>query len=168
MWFIASTPSRAERPRSGAAAACAETPRKRNFPLRLASEVSGLAVERDVDVAEQAGAHHVHLAGAPFFGGRTVDAQRPGTAARRQPLLHRDGRRGRGGAEEMMSAAVAGPQLDQRLTHRYRILRQPGERVELGENRDHGFALAVGRDERRRHSRHTALDPKSGSSQFLL
>jgi hypothetical protein len=43
MLFMASTPSSAERPRSGAAAACAETPWKRNFADLFASELPGLA-----------------------------------------------------------------------------------------------------------------------------
>ena len=41
--FIASTPSSADRPWSGAPAACAEIPRKRNFAERFASESPGLA-----------------------------------------------------------------------------------------------------------------------------
>jgi hypothetical protein len=43
MCVIASTPSSAERPRSGAPAAWADTPWKRNFADLLASDVSSLA-----------------------------------------------------------------------------------------------------------------------------
>ena len=44
MWFMASTPSSAERPWSGALAACADTPRKRNLADLLASDAEGFAL----------------------------------------------------------------------------------------------------------------------------
>ena len=94
MAFIASTPSSAERPRSGAAAACADTPRKRNLPVTFARCCSALAALRSpgchgddgIDVVEQAGAQHVDLARAAFFGRRAVEAQRAGALAR--PTSH--------------------------------------------------------------------------------
>jgi hypothetical protein len=146
MWFIASTPSSADRPRSGAPAACADTPWKRNFADLLASDVEWLASLRSlacqcshgIDVLEEAFAHHVDLAGAPFLGRRTVDADRARRPAGREPVL--DGDRGecRRGAEEVMAAGMAGILLRRGRSLRCRLLRDPRQRIELREDPDHG------------------------------
>ena len=113
--FIASTPSSAERPRSGAVEACADRPRKRNLPVTLASvldaldgvAIAGMPRHHGVDVVEQTGAQHVDLARAAFFGGRAVEAQRAAALVGGQPVLDGDRRGGRGGAEQVMAAAMS-------------------------------------------------------------
>lgn len=55
-------------------------------------------------------------------------------------------------------ASVARRPLDQRHLLRHRLLpREAGSRVVLAHHADHGTALPVGGDERRRHARHAAL-----------
>ena len=100
---------------------------------------------------EQAGADHVDLARAAFFGRRAVVAQRAGVSRRGQPLLHGDRRRERAGAEQVVAAAVPGRVLLDRVARRgLRFLRQAGQRVELADDADHRLAGAERRDERRR------------------
>src|SRR5262249_6198199 len=101
--------------------------------------VGGMPRYDRVDVAEESGADHVHLARAAFFRGRAVVAQRarmPGG----QPLLDRDGRGEGSGAEQIVSAAMAGAVLDDCAAPRGRLLRKARQRVELAEDGDDRLA----------------------------
>ncbi len=173
---IASTASSAERPRSGAAAAWAAMPWKRNLADTMARLVDGLGSfdcpgchgDRRVHVVEQAGAHHVALGAAAFLGGGPVEADRARAPAGREPVLHRDGRRHRAGAEQVVAAAVAGRPFRDRLPLRHRGLRQPRQGVELADERDDRLAAPIAGHERGRDVGHPRLDGEAGRRQFLL
>ncbi len=124
--------------------------------------VRGVPVHHCVDVVEEAGAHHVHLSGAAFFRGGAVHADRARRAALLEPVGERDAGGDRCSAEEVMPAGVAGVLAFDRLAIGHGVLVDAGERVELGEDADHGLAAARGRDERRRNAGDAGFDLESG------
>ena len=71
----------------------------------------GVPVQRDIDILEQAGAGHVDLARAAFFGRRAVQPDAPGRAGLFQPAFDRDRRRQRASAEEVVPAGMARAQF---------------------------------------------------------
>ena len=93
-----------------------------------------------IHVVKQAGAQHVDLAGTAFLGRGAIEAQGAGALVGDQPFLHRDGRRRRGGAEQVMATAVPGAFGHQRAAIRLGGLRQPGQGVELADDANHGLA----------------------------
>ncbi len=109
--------------------------------------VAGVPVQDDVDVVEEAGADHVDLAGAAFFGGRAVVAEGAGDVVCGHVLLDRDGGESGAGAEEVVAAAVAGRVGDDGVAGGFGLLREAGEGVELAEDGDDGRAGAVAGDE---------------------
>ena len=56
--------------------------------------VAGMPCDRHVHVVEESGAHHVHLARAPFLSRRSIKAERSRNLVGDHPFLHRDGRGG--------------------------------------------------------------------------
>ncbi|MNY29353.1 hypothetical protein D3C86_1633890 [compost metagenome] len=60
-----------------------------------------------IDIVKQPLAHHKGFAGTAFFARATVKTHRPATAVLFHPGLNRHCARQRGGAEQVMSAAVA-------------------------------------------------------------
>ena len=74
--------------------------------------VGGVPVEDDVHVFEETGANHVDFAGAAFFGGRAVVAEGACDVVFGHEVFRRDGGEGGTGAEEIVSAAVAGGSAD--------------------------------------------------------
>ena len=131
--------------------------------------VAGMPRHDRVDVLEEPGADHVDLARSAFFGRRAVVAQRAGMPGRRQPVLHGDRRRERAGAEQVVSAAVAGRAFfDGVARRRLRFLRQPGQRVELADDADDRLAGSERRDERGRDVGDAGLHLKAGGAELLL
>ena len=121
-----------------------------------------------VNVPEQAVADHVDLAGAAFLRRRAEVAQRAGMSGR-EPILHRDRGRERSGAEQVVAAAVARRAvLDGVMIRGLRFLRQPGQRVELADDPDHGLAGAEGRDKRGGNAGDASGHLKAGGLELLL
>jgi hypothetical protein len=106
---------------------------------------------RDVNVAEEAGAHHVHLARSALFGRRPVVAKRSLLSGRGHPFL--DGDRGceRAGAKQVVTATVPGGVLFDRMARRRLcFLRKSGKRIELADDADDRLPGTERRHERRR------------------
>ena len=176
MWFIASTPSSALRPRSGAPAAVrgiAPEAELRGLvgqraPHPRAVLRAGMPVQRHIHVVEQAIAHHVHLPRAPFLRRRAVEPDRPLMARLVEPFLDRDRRRDGPGAEQMVSARVARASGDDGRALGHRVLRDARQRVVLGQNPDDRASGAVARHERRGHPRDAGLDGEAGRLEIAL
>ncbi len=67
-----------------------------------------MPLEDDVYIFEEAGAHHVDLAGAAFFGGCAVVAEGAGSVVLGHVVLDRDCGEGGSGTEEIVAATVTG------------------------------------------------------------
>ena len=120
----------------------------------------GVPGEDDVRPGEGAVPQHEGLPEDLLLGGRPVDADRARELLRDALAVRGDGRRDGGGPEEVVPAAVAGRPRDARgfFVCDAGFLREAGERVVLGEDRDDGRPGARGRDEGGRHSRDAARD----------
>jgi hypothetical protein len=121
----------------------------------------------DVNVAEEACADHVDLAIAAFLGRRAVIADGARDLRRLERVLDRDGRQRRAASQQVVAAAMAVTAGDARLLHRFCLLRQPWQRVELTHDADHRLAAAPLGDERRRHVGHPLPDTEPRLPQFL-
>jgi hypothetical protein len=130
--------------------------------------IARMPVKDDVRVLEETVAHHIDLAGAPFFRGGAIQADGAGRPGAREPLLHRDGRERRRGSEEMMTARVSRALAGRGDAFRSGLLRNSRQRVEFGEYSDDRFARSETGDEGRRHACHAGLDRKSRLLQLLL
>ncbi len=93
-----------------------------------------MPVQDDVDILEEAGAHHVHLAGAAFLGRGSVEAQGAGEVVLGHVLPGGDGGERGPGAEEVVAAAVAGRGGDDGLAGGDGLLREAGQRVVLAQD----------------------------------
>ena len=105
--------------------------------LAGAVDVAGVPVDGDVHVVEQAVADHIDLARSALLGGRAIDAQLALDVVGDHPVLDGDGRLDRGGAEQVVAAAMPGRSAG-RLLHRAEGLRQARQGVVFGQHRDDG------------------------------
>ena len=121
-----------------------------------------------VHVVEEARAQHVDLARAALLRRRAVEADGAAALVGRQPVLHRDGRRRGGRAEQVMAAAVARALGDQRIAVGHGGLRQARQRVELADDADHRLAAAPGGREGRGNLGHARRHREAGGLQLLL
>ena len=80
-----------------------------------AAKTFGMPGHRRVDIVEQAFAHHKGFAGAAFFAGTAVEAQCAALAVFRPPGFDGESGGQTGGAEQIVSAAVAVAVFHQRL-----------------------------------------------------
>jgi hypothetical protein len=110
---------------------------------------------------EHALAQHVGLADTGFFGGRAIELDRAARGTRFDRALRRDGGCRAGGAEHAVAAAVSGRCPGSFLAFGRRILRQPGQRVVLGEDANRRPSAPIGGDERRRHAGNAFLHRKA-------
>ena len=98
---------------------------------------------RDVGVLENARAHHEGFGGAALLGRAAVIAHAPGHLVGGKPVLHGSGGEQRGGAEQIVAAAVAMPSgLDRTRFGHIGLLAETGQRVVFAEEGDDGTALA--------------------------
>ncbi len=108
--------------------------------------------DRDIDVVERAGADHEPLGRPALLGGTAVIAHPPLHLIAGEPILHRRSGQQRGGAEQVVSASMAGAVALQRaLLGHAGLLTEPRQRIVFAEDRDHrpavaGFAHHRGRD----------------------
>ena len=107
--------------------------------------------DRRVEVVEEAGAHHVHLADQQLLGRAAVDAHAPGDPAGLDGLAGGDAGVGAGRAEHGVAAAVAVRAGHQRVLLRLRLLREARQRVVLGQDADDRAVVAPLGDEGGRH-----------------
>src|SRR5581483_1303375 len=117
--------------------------------------------DRGVEVVEQPGARHVHLADQQFLGWAAVDAQAPFDPRLLERLLGGEPGERAGRAEHGVAAAVAVAARDERVLGGLRLLREAGQRVVLGEDADDRAALTPLGDEGGRHVRDAALDAEA-------
>ncbi len=129
--------------------------------------IAGVPRHHRVDLVEQARTEHVDLAGAALLGGGAEELDRPRPPAG-QPVLHRNRRRRRGRAEQVMAAAVARCVLDQRLALRGGRLRQARQGIELADDADDRCAAAERGDERRGDVGHPGLHREPRGRELLL
>jgi hypothetical protein len=128
-----------------------------------------MEIQGRVHILEQAATHHVDLAATTLLRRRAVDADLGAGASVLEPLLHRNGRRHRGRAEQMMAASVSRGLVGDRLALGLSSLREARQRVHLRENRDHrSLIAAAARNEGGWNSRYTGLDPETGRLEFIL
>ena len=104
--------------------------------------VIGMPVQRDINIVEQAGADHIDLAAAAFFGWRAIETDAPGRAGLFEPFADRDGGFDRSGTEQVMAAGMGGTLALDRGAGGDGVLVDPGQRVIFGQYRDHRAALA--------------------------
>ena len=174
---MASTPSSADRPCSGAPAACAEIPWKRNLADLLASDVDGLAV-----VAAARGASAARRPrrrrGRPGPC-RPCRRRLPRRGCRRggpcravpddcEPVLHRQRRRHRARAKEVVPAGVTCAHSGPGCALGAPVLGDPRQCVELGEDADDRRAGAPTGDEGGGHAGDARLDVKAGVREVGL
>lgn len=125
-------------------------------------------MEDDVYVFEEAGADHVDLAGAAFLGGCAVVAEGAGRVVLGHEVLDGNGGEGGTGAEEIVSAAVAGSSADDGFAGGDGLLGETGEGVEFAQNCDDGLAGAVGGDEAGGFVGYSTLDGEAGFFELVL
>src|SRR5262245_45654977 len=128
-----------------------------------------MEIQGGVHILEEAATHHVDLAATTLLRRGAVDADLRAGASVIEPLLHRNGRRHRGRAEQMMAAGVSRGLVGDRLALGLSSLREARERVHLRQNGDHrSLIAAAARDEGGRNSRYTGLDPETGRLELIL
>ncbi|MNI28018.1 hypothetical protein D3C73_817810 [compost metagenome] len=133
--------------------------------IEHAAEAFRMPGEGGIHVIEQAFTHHKGFAGAAFFTRAAVETHGAGQALLLHPGLHRECPRQRGGAQQIVAAAVAVAVFHQRLrSGAAGLLAQSGECVVLAQQRDHRLAAAVAGDKRGFNAANAALKPKT----FLL
>ncbi len=125
-------------------------------------------MQHRVYALEQAFAHHVHFAAAPFLGRAAVDLDGAAQLAFLDKLLDFEARSHAGGAEQVVAAAVAGVLAGNGRFGGHCLLGQAGQRVELGQHANHGLSAAVGSDEGRGHTRDAGLHHEAFFAQRLL
>jgi hypothetical protein len=130
--------------------------------------VRGVPMHDRVHVVEEPGANHVHLAGTPFFRGRSIETDSARRAALLEPVGERNRRRNGGRPEQVVAAGMPGLLALDRLSIGHRVLVDAGKRVEFGEDPDHRLSAAGARDERGRDAGDTGLDLEARARQFLL
>ena len=130
--------------------------------------IPGMPCEDGVHIGEKPLAHHVHLPGAALLRGRPVHPDPPRRSGPLQPILRGEPGGDRGGPEQVMSAGVAGADVVtfERLGNR--LLGDPGEGVELGEDADHRTAGSPFGQERGRHPGDAGLHREPGGTELLL
>ena len=112
-------------------------PRKRN---RGDVAVGRMPVQHDVHIVEETGAREVDLAGTACLRGRAVEAHCAGRSRAGEPVRDRDRSDRRRAAEQVMAASLAGRIGHDRLAARHRRLGEARQRIELGQDADHGAA----------------------------
>ena len=99
--------------------------------------------QRDVGVVERARAHHEGFGRAAFFGGAAVIAHAAGHLVGGEPVLDRGGGKQRGGAEQIVAAAMAvAAGFDRPRLGDPGLLAQAGQGVIFAEEGDHRTAFA--------------------------
>ncbi len=120
--------------------------------LRIGDDlVARMPRERNVEVVEETGAHHVHLAAHRLLGRRAIETHRAAELAGGDQLL--DGKSGAEarGPEQIVPATVARRSLHQRLGGRLGALRDAGQCVVLAQDADDRAAFPETGDEGGRH-----------------
>ena len=124
-------------------------------------------MQHGVAVVEQVGADHERLGAAPFLGRAAVEPQRPLERPGRDLLGQGQAGGGRGHAEEVVPAAVAGRDPRPGLPDRHGLLREARQGVVFAQDADHRLARADRGDERRRDAGDAPLDPESARLQGI-
>ena len=114
--------------------------RRRHHDFPEARRVPG---DGDIGVSEGPGAHHEGFCRTAFFRGAAVIAHAAGNFVDGEPVLHGGGGEQRGGAEQVMAAAVAVASDFDRARFRHAgFLAETRQRIIFAEEGDDGTAFA--------------------------
>ena len=138
---------------------------------RLARDVAGgrlarrVPVQHGVAVVEQVGADHERLGAAPLLRRAAVEPERALELPGLDLLGQGQAGGGRGRAEEVVAAGVAGRRPRPGVPGRLGLLREARQRVVFAQDADHRLARPDRGDERRRDPRDAPLDPEAARLQ---
>ncbi len=120
-----------------------------------------MTAQHDVQVAKQAGLHHVGPAGEQFLGDTGIYANGPLYFVFRHDLLQHQGGRHVHRLAGVVAFPVAGSAgYQRRVVSHAGLLRRLRQAIDIGHESDHRFPRSPRGDERRRHSGHAAGDLK--------